>query len=103
MVTKQSADSLKFKIPSLRNLSYTYPYMHDGRFNKLNQVLTHYTQGMKQSPTLANELKNPVQLNSDEKVDLISFLLTLNDIDFVFDPKHGFPKEILLPTEGKQK
>jgi cytochrome c peroxidase len=103
MVTKQSADSLKFKIPSLRNLSYTYPYMHDGRFNKLNQVLNHYTQGIKQGPTLANELRNSIQLSSDEKVDLISFLLALNDIDFVFNPKHGFPKEILLQTEGKQK
>lgn len=103
MVTKQSADSLKFKIPSLRNLSYTYPYMHDGRFTKLNQVLTHYTQGIKQSPTLAKELKNGIALSSDQKVDLISFLLTLNDIEFVFNPKHKFPKEILLPAEGKQK
>ncbi len=102
MITKQSADSLKFKIPSLRNLSYTYPYMHDGRFSKLNQVLNHYSNGIKQGPTLANELKNPIKLSADEKVDLIAFLLTLNDLDFVFNPKFRYPKEILLTSEGKQ-
>lgn len=103
MITKQSTDSLKFKIPSLRNLSYTYPYMHDGRFNKLSQVLNHYTNGIKQSPTLANELKVPVKLTSDEKTDLIAFLLALNDADFVFNPKLKYPKEILLQSAGKEK
>lgn len=100
-ITKQSSDSLKFKIPSLRNLSYTYPYMHDGRFNKLYQVLNHYTNGIKQSPTLAEELREGIKLTSNEKVDLIAFLLTLNDKEFVSEPKFQFPKEILLQAEGK--
>ena len=102
-VTKQNSDSLKFKIPTLRNLSYTYPYMHDGRFTKLNQVLNHYTNGIKQGSTLAPELKSSIKLTSDEKVDLIAFLLTLNDVDFVFNPKFGYPKEILLQAAGKEK
>lgn len=95
MVTKQSSDSLKFKIPSLRNLKFTHPYMHDGRFRKLNQVLNHYTNGISPSPTLATKLVEPIKLTSNEKVDLIAFLLTLNDKQFVFDQKHQFPRKIL--------
>lgn len=99
-ITKKSSDSLKFKIPSLRNLSYTYPYMHDGRFKKLNQVLNHYSKEMVDSPTLANELKKGISLSSDEKADLIAFLLTLNDKNFVFNPDFQYPKNILMITEG---
>ncbi len=96
MITKVSSDSLRFKVPTLRNLSFTYPYMHDGRFRKLNQVLNHYTKGISKSPTLAKELKNGIQLKPNEKIDLIAFLLTLDDKKFVFDQKHQFPKEILF-------
>ena len=103
MITKNSSDSLKFKVPSLRNLSYTYPYMHDGRFKKLNQVLNHYSKEISVSSTLAPELKNKISLNSDEKADLIAFLLTLNDKAFVFNPDFQFPKNILTPHEGKTK
>lgn len=92
-VTKKSEDSLLFKIPSLRNLSYTYPYMHDGRFKKLQQVINHYTDGIEKSKTLSNELKKVILLSSNDKVDLISFLLTLNDREFVFNPKHQYPKK----------
>lgn len=92
MITKNGSDSLKFKTPSLRNLSYTFPYMHDGRFKKLNQVLNHYTKGISSSPTLAVELKNGIALNADEKADLIAFLLTLNDTAFVFNPNFAFKK-----------
>lgn len=102
-ITRNKHDSLLFKIPSLRNISYTYPYMHDGRFTKLNQVLNHYTKGIVQSPTLSDALKTPIQLSTNEKTDLIAFLLTLNDSAFVFDPKFGFPKEILLQREGNKK
>jgi cytochrome c peroxidase len=92
-VTGARTDSLKFKIPSLRNLSYTFPYMHDGRFKKLSQVLNHYTSGITHGPTLAPELKNKIALTSNEKTDLIAFLLTLNDPAFIFNPKHQFPKD----------
>ncbi|GAA4107990.1 cytochrome c peroxidase [Aquimarina addita] len=101
MVTKQSKDSLAFKIPTLRNLRFSPPYMHDGRFKKLNQVLNHYTSEKNQSKTLAAELKKPLQLTANEKVDLIAFLRTLNDEDFIFDPKNKFPRNILLTTKTK--
>jgi cytochrome c peroxidase len=101
-ITKQSADTLKFKVPSLRNLSYTNPYMHDGRFNKLHQVLNHYLN-IKDNKTLSPELKRPIQLNSNQKTDLIAFLLTLNDSAFVFNPQHQYPKTILMPNEGNRK
>jgi cytochrome c peroxidase len=78
-VTGQSKDSLHFKIPSLRNLTYSYPYMHDGRFKTLREVLNHYTE-------------HKIPLTSNEKADIISFLLTLNDADFVFDKNNKYYK-----------
>ena len=91
-VTHRKSDSLLFKIPTLRNLSYSYPYMHDGRFKTLHQVLHHYTNGIMISPTLSDELRKPLRLNAYEKADLIAFLLCLNDKDFIFEPKFQFPK-----------
>ncbi len=100
MITKKPEDSLLFKVPSLRNLSYSYPYMHDGRFTKLHQVLQHYAAEIQSSPTLSNEMKSMKKLTEREQVDLISFLLTLNDKTFVFDKKHAYPRNILLQSEG---
>ncbi len=95
-VTKNANDSLKFKVPTLRNIEFSYPYMHDGRFKKLSEVLNHYTNGIKQSKTLAHELKKPLNLTSNEKVDIIAFLLTLSDRSFLFNPKFSYPKTIFL-------
>ena len=95
-ITKLSKDSLLFKTPSLRNLSYTPPYMHDGRFKTLNQVINHYTKGIHNSFTLSEDLSNKITLSSNEKTDLVAFLLTLNDKAFIFNKKHQFPREILL-------
>lgn len=100
MISKESSDSLLFKIPTLRNLSFTFPYMHDGRFKKLNQVINHYTQEKKITPNLALSLEKPLAISSNEKVDLIAFLLTLDDKKFVFDPKNKFPRKTLLQGEG---
>ncbi|MBB4805799.1 cytochrome c peroxidase [Chryseobacterium defluvii] len=77
--TMEPEDKLMFKIPSLRNLSYTYPYMHDGRFRTLNEVLEHYEKGIEKSATLAKELQKPIVFNAKEKEDLLAFLSTLND------------------------
>lgn len=90
-VSQQQKDSLLFKIPSLRNLKYSFPYMHDGRFMTLNNVLNHYNDSL----TREKMGKNAIFLSADEKVDLIAFLLTLSDQEFVFNPKHRFPKELL--------
>ena len=92
MITKNSGDSLLFKTPSLRNLSFSYPYMHDGRFKKLGEVINHYTNGIQKNKTLSTELNKPIILNSNEKIDLLAFLLTLNDTSFVFKPQNQYPK-----------
>lgn len=99
-VTLRAGDSLLFKIPSLRNLSFSYPYMHDGRFRRLQQVLDHYSSGIMHSNTLAPELRGGLPLTAADKTDLIAFLLTLNDPDFVFDPAFGYPRHILGTGEG---
>ena len=97
-VTKNASDSLKFKVPSLRNIEFSYPYMHDGRFKRLADVLNHYTAGVTKSATLAPELAQPIVLTTNEKIDLTAFLLTLTDKSFLFDPKFFYPKEIFLST-----
>ncbi len=102
-LSHQPNDSFLFKIPTLRNLSYTYPYMHDGRFKKLQQVLNHYSQGIKTSSTLAPVLKQGIPLTSNQKADLVAFLYTLNDSSFVFNPRHQYPKEILLQQASSIK
>ncbi len=91
-ITRKSSDSLKFKVPSLRNLSYTYPYMHDGRFNSLQSVLKHYTKEIVQHPNLDEGLRAGIPLSDKERTDIIAFLLTLNDRSFVFDKQFSQPK-----------
>ena len=90
-ITKNPIDSLKFKIPTLRNIEYTFPYMHDGRFKKLSQVMNHYTSQIQKSKTLATELQQKIILTSNEKVDIIAFLMTLSDRNFVFDKRFSDP------------
>lgn len=97
-VTKNPSDSLKFKVPTLRNIEFSYPYMHDGRFKKLSQVLTHYTSGIEKNKTLSSELQKPIVLSANEKVDIIAFLLTLTDKSFLFNPEYFYPKEIFSGT-----
>lgn len=92
-ITKNSLDSLKFKVPTLRNIEFSFPYMHDGRFKKISDVLKHYTSGIVNSKTLAKSLQQPIVLTSNDKVDLTAFLLTLTDKAFLFNPKHTFPKK----------
>lgn len=95
-ITKNPRDSLNFKIPTLRNIEYSYPYMHDGRFKNLTQVLKHYTDNIYSSKTLAFELSKPIKFTANEKVDLIAFLLTLSDKEYVFNPQFQFPKELIF-------
>ena len=84
-ITHDVADMYKFKVPSLRNLKYTPPYMHDGRFNELSQVLDHYSSPKFQSPTLDRAV-NGIYLTPKQKEDLLAFLNTLNDEEFVKNP-----------------
>lgn len=93
-VTNNPLDSLKFKVPTLRNIEFSTPYMHDGRFKKLSQVMNHYTNEIKESKSLSSELQRPIVLTSNEKVDIIAFLFTLTDKSFLFNPDYYYPKEI---------
>lgn len=94
-ITFDTMDAYKFKIPTLRNIEFTFPYMHDGRFKKLSEVMNHYTDGIIESKSLAPALKNKISITQNEKVDLICFLLTLSDKEFVFNANHTYPKEII--------
>jgi cytochrome c peroxidase len=91
-VTQNAKDSLKFKVPTLRNIEFSYPYMHDGRFKKLSEVMNHYVSGIQQGPTLPKKLQRKIELTSNEKVDLTAFLLTLTDREFLFNQKYSHPK-----------
>jgi cytochrome c peroxidase len=95
IVTQSKEDAYKFKVPTLRNIEFSHPYMHDGRFKKLNEVLNHYANGIKKSETLDAKLQNGIVLTSNQKVDLTAFLLTLSDKEFLFDAKFAYPKEVI--------
>ena len=105
-VTGLSTDKGVFKIPSLRNVALTGPYMHDGRFQTLEQVVEHYNSGIVANPNLDHRLTQaffdptglsnstaPVQMNmtTQQKADLVAFLGTLTDNSFVTDPKFSDP------------
>ena len=85
-------DNGKFRTPSLRNLSYTAPYMHDGRFNTLMEVIDHYSEGLQYSPTIDPLMKSVaaggVHLSPQDKRDLLAFLRTLDDPEFQANPDH---------------
>ena len=98
-VTGDVEDRAKFKIPSLRNIALTAPYMHDGRFENLAEVLDHYNEHIKSSPTLdpqipaaSNDLNGTsLGLTDQEKEDIIAFLKTLTDDAFITNPAHSNP------------
>jgi len=95
-ITQDPLDKMKFKIPSLRNLDYTFPYMHDGRFDNLNEILDHYESGIVESKTLDPRVKGGIKLSTKQRVELKAFLATLNDKEFSNNPEHQFPRHILL-------
>ncbi len=78
-MTHNPLDSLKFKVPTLRNIEFSAPYFHDGRVNKLKEAINHYTSGIVKSKTLAASLQKPMALSEQDKRDLIAFLKTLTD------------------------
>lgn len=92
-ITLDPQDEGSFRVPSLRNVALTGPYMHDGRFRNLRQVLDHYDHGIVQSPTLDLELLQGITLSTDEQDLLIDFLHTLSDFDFISDHRFSEPKE----------
>jgi len=98
-VTGQSYDVGKFKVPSLRNIALTGPYMHDGRFLTLSEVIEHYDAHLQASPNLSPLLTNAsnleggtsLLLTTQEKADVLAFLHTLTDSTFINNPKFQKP------------
>ena len=99
-INGNAADIGKFKVPSLRNVELTAPYMHDGRFQTLEEVIEHYNSGVQQHPNLDDRLTvetttggTPKHLNlsQEQKEGLLAFLKTLTDYSLISDPKFSDP------------
>ena len=101
-LTGQATDNGKFRVPSLRNIALTAPYMHDGRFATLDQVVDHYNEHLALNspnidPLLLNTTNDPRQLSFTldltvtEKAQIVAFLRTLTDSTFIHDPRFSQP------------
>ncbi|HPI12810.1 MAG TPA: cytochrome c peroxidase [Catalimonadaceae bacterium] len=93
-ITGQASDRSKFKVPSLRNVEMTYPYMHDGRFKNLQQVLEHYGKGKFHGDNVDPDVKLNVGLTRNQRADLVAFLKTLTDTEFLNDERFGEPEAV---------
>ncbi len=87
-ITANSEDTLKFKVPTLRNIEFSAPYFHDGRAKKLKDVLEHYASGIQKYKNVHPALQNGINLNSSDKVELISFLKTLTDKKYLYNAEY---------------
>jgi cytochrome c peroxidase len=90
-VTEDPRDAGKFKVPSLRNVALTAPYMHDGSLATLEDVVEHYAHGG-QGHENTDPTIHPLHLEEREKRALVAFLRTLTDFDFADDPRFGPPE-----------
>ncbi|NCD72063.1 c-type cytochrome [Mucilaginibacter sp. R11] len=88
-LTHQRSDNGKFRVPTLRNIEITGPYMHDGRFYSLKEVLQHYNAGMKKHANLdkvfTQNQQPGIAISATEQTQIIAFLKTLTDVDFIND------------------
>ena len=89
-VTRFEIDRDLYKVPTLRNIALTAPYMHDGRLQTLREVILHYQKGG-ESHINKSKVIEPFKLNESELDDLISFLNTLTDSEFIQNKKYGNP------------
>lgn len=90
-ITRLAEDVYKFKVPSLRNLGYTAPYLHDGRASTLDKVFDEMESGIYDYPTLDPLMKKGIKLSAQERTDLKAFLKTLDDETFVKDKRFFEP------------
>jgi cytochrome c peroxidase len=96
-VTNNPSDRGRFKVPDLRNVALTAPYMHDGRFTTLDQVLEHYSHGISNHPNLDSRLQdsqhNAMRMNisSQEKTAIIAFLNTMTDYSMISSKSFSDP------------
>ncbi len=90
-ITGLESDDYKFKVPGLRNVEITYPYMHDGRFRNLTQVMDHYASPERFSGSVSKEMYGIGKLTAQDKKDIIAFLRTLTDKSFIYDRRFVDP------------
>lgn len=90
-VTGIERDKQTFKVPSLRNVEMTYPYMHDGRFKTLQMAVNHYSNPSNFSINSDLSLKKIGELTASEKIDIVAFLKTLTDRAFLYDKRFSDP------------
>lgn len=91
LITQADTDKYKFKVPTLRNLAYTAPYMHDGRFLTLDAVFDHYNAGISQTINLDGSLQKGITLKTSDRAAITAFLATLNDREFLLNKKLSEP------------
>lgn len=93
--TKNASHAGQFKIPSIRNIGFTAPYMHDGRFETLEEVLNFYSDNLQHSYSRDSKLapitSTGFKLTHQEKEDIIAFLQTMNDSSFISNPEFANP------------
>jgi cytochrome c peroxidase len=101
IITGNTTDKGKFKIPDLKNVALTAPYMHDGRYKTLDEVLEHYSSGILYSQNLDTLLQTDnrkaarkMNIGADDKKALIAFLNALTDNTVTTDPKFSNPFKI---------
>ncbi len=90
-ITGDMADMYKFKVPSLRNIAITQPYMHDGRVRTLEDAVEHYRTGVYATVTTDPLVKDGINLTDDDKKDIVAFLKTLTDSTFINNPLFAEP------------
>lgn len=91
-ISFDSLDLGAYKTPSLRNVTLTGPYMHDGRFETLEEVLDHYQSGIQVNNSLAPQLQKGIILTSEERKAILAFLQTLQDDAFILAHSHPIEK-----------
>ncbi|HVI49501.1 MAG TPA: cytochrome c peroxidase [Chitinophaga sp.] len=91
-ITGKDIDQGTFKMPSLRNIELTAPYMHDGRFATLEEVINHYAGNVKNGPNTGGQLPpHGFTFSDQDKKDIIAFLRTLTDRKLTADPRYADP------------
>lgn len=92
-VTGKITDNGKFRVPTLRNIALTGPYMHDGRFETLEEVIDHYNEGTHPAPNVETSIVRDLGLTSQQKTSLVKFLHTLTDTSYLQNPAFDNPFE----------
>ncbi len=96
-ITRLTDDSLKFKVPSLRNVMVTAPYLHDGRFYSTYEVFNHYRSSVIKMKNTDSLIANGIPLSNFEIGQITAFLYTLTDSTFIRDPRFGPPQDAVIP------